>query len=243
MSIPGLTHSIRPVKNPPISEFNRYALQFPGAPYISCGVDIFTQATFVNGGTVELMVYFTNLAGNQRLFSIEGRMLLFWKTLPPGNTLRFEIYDGAAKRVNGPAAVANEWYYMCGVWDTVNMYSYVNQVQRGPTASGVGIIDLVNRDTTIGIEFDGITWPSYSIIPFVRVYDRPLTLAERYNNMMNYKTPVEDGLILWYDLEEGRGTTAYDKGTGGNNGTLLPAPNLPDWVNIEKGELRSRIGL
>jgi len=77
------------------------------------------------------------------------------------------------------------------------------------------------------------------IIAHFLLYNRVLQGWEIRHNMLNYHSPVRDGLVLWLDLEEGVGLTAYDKSGYGNNGTIYGAI----WVRNKMWELRAEVGL
>ncbi len=64
----------------------------------------------------------------------------------------------------------------------------------------------------------------------VRIYDRALSDVE-VAALFDGAAPPTDGLVLYYDFEEGTGDTVADAGTGMNDGAVLGvgAPAFPVW--------------
>jgi len=78
-------------------------------------------------------------------------------------------------------------------------------------------------------------------LAYFRFYkDKVLTQEEVCHNMLNYHNPVTEGLTLWLEMKEGRGSVVYDKSGYGNDGALI---NDSPWVRVKKWELRSEVGL
>jgi hypothetical protein len=61
---------------------------------------------------------------------------------------------------------------------------------------------------------------THGAIDEVRVWGRTKTQQEIQDTMNKTLTGSEDGLVAYYPLNEGTGSTAYDKTLNGNNGTI-----------------------
>jgi len=85
--------------------------------------------------------------------------------------------------------------------------------------------------------------PFNGAIDEVLLYDRSLSKAEIRYDMLNYHSPIRDGLVMWLRLDEGAGLKAYDGSGYGNDGDLLPTADPPRWVRNKMWELRSEVGL
>jgi len=73
-------------------------------------------------------------------------------------------------------------------------------------------------------------------------YNRSLSDEEVRYNMLNYHSPVRNGLQMWLAFEEGQGLMAVDLSGTGNNGSLLPVIAPPTWIRTRKHELRVESG-
>lgn len=127
----------------------------------------------------------------------------------------------------------NTWYHIVVTHDGVTNEAkiYVNGNLEGTTTFGLAY--YTNSDPTIIGKFytgyDGLFLNG--IVDEVRVYNRVLSSTEvsyNYNNGEGRYTPYStNGLVGWWHLDEGEGTTAYDSSGNGNDGTLI---NNPTWV-------------
>jgi methionine-rich copper-binding protein CopC len=122
--------------------------------------------------------------------------------------------------------VANpgSWYYVASVSDGTNAYVYVNGVL---TASGP--VDSAYAPTTGGTWIGGESccgdyFPG--IIQDVSIWNRALSQTEINNFMASSPNGSESGLIGYWRLQDGAGTTVTDLSSGGHNGTLV---NNPTW--------------
>lgn len=208
---------------------------------VNLGLDIYTEADFVGGLTLEAMVNFNTLDdAHQEVISIEGRLNL-GVALTTDLPYMF-IYPGAGNPwIYGDFAVSTgRWYHIVGTWDGT-MRLIVNGIQQASTlAVGVPNIDPVNRINAVGAHYTGGVRNVDGRIAFVRIYDCPLTLGEARWNRLNYHNPVRPGnLLLWLPMEEGSGLTVVDHSGLGHNGDMLPVLTPPTWERVKQYELRS----
>ncbi|MDD5459185.1 MAG: hypothetical protein PHF37_07320 [Phycisphaerae bacterium] len=72
------------------------------------------------------------------------------------------------------------------------------------------------------------------LIDEVAVFNRALTAEQIQYNMYHKLTGGEDGLVGYWDFDEGAGDIAYDKSGSGNDGTLGSAGDAddsdPNWI-------------
>jgi len=71
----------------------------------------------------------------------------------------------------------------------------------------------------------------------VRIYNRILSAEEIQANMHKKLTGEEEGLVGYWDFDEGGGQIAYDLSTNGNNGVLGSTPEVdnsdPNWIESD----------
>lgn len=115
--------------------------------------------------------------------------------------------------------VLNRWYHVAGTCDGTNAFLYVDGelAATGPVENNyVG----TPSGTWIGNEAccNSSTFPGY--IQEVRIWNRPLGVAEIKTNRLKSLNGDENGLQGYWKLNEGFGSVAYDSSTNHHNGTL-----------------------
>ncbi|MHB8519117.1 MAG: FG-GAP-like repeat-containing protein [Limisphaerales bacterium] len=133
---------------------------------------------------------------------------------------------GCSATLQAPtAANAGTWYHVASVSDGTNAYLYVNGVLMAsgpvdpnytPTAAGTWI----GGEVCCGNYFPGV-------IQDVSIWNRPLSQTEVANFMANSPSGGEAGLLGYWRLQDGSGSTVPDLSTNGHNGTLV---NGPAWT-------------
>lgn len=128
----------------------------------------------------------------------------------------------------------NTWYHVALVYDGANVYVYLNgisdatPVARTGTITYSGSTKAIGKRPASGAQFNGT-------IDEFRMYDRGLTASEVYSlykgsfaSVVNKSKPerLSDGLVGYWTFDGNKiaGVTAYDSGSGGNNGTLTTGP-------------------
>ena len=120
--------------------------------------------------------------------------------------------------------VANTWYHVAvtRVKSTGEHILYINGVAEDTDTDSTSSIDNDDVQFSIGARDDG-SLDFTGLMKNVAVWNRALTATEIQNVM--YKTYDElsgrltSGLLRWYSLEDGTGSTAVDS-TGTQNGTV-----------------------
>ena len=240
MSYPPSAHVRMPKRLPYSLGFKRYALYFDGDDYVEAPDDPSLNPTRV---TVEALVKPRAVDGQHFILSkyswanIRGYALLvfdgkvYWRVF--GKGVRTQVISSAT-------VSADKWYFIQATFDGDVARLYINGALDNYSSAhleGEPTVPLrvgYASDAELGraYYFDGV-------IALARVYERGLADRERQYNMLNYHDPVREGLVLWYDLEEGRGDKAYDKSGQGNHGTIYGAT----WVRVRQYELRAEVGL
>lgn len=137
-----------------------------------------------------------------------------------------------------------EWHFIAGTYDGATMRLYDNgELIATYDLSG----DAGTNDTSL--KFGDVSHPTAhqwfdGIIDEALVYDHALSQSEIREIMLDYQNPIKDGLVGWWRLEEGTGSTAHDGSGEGNDGTLKSADtDLPAWTDVKEWELRSEVSL
>lgn len=174
--------------------------------------------------TIEMWVYIS---------SYTNLHMLATKTTGDGstnNTFEFRIanttgilqyvgYDTAIRSIVSTVAVPlHEWTHVSAVHDSGTVTLYINGINVGSGSLGT---TTTNTDTVLlGGRNDLATFWLQGIIQEVRFWSTARTQTEIFNNMFNTIPVTTTGLIAYYKLNEGTGTTATDSASTPINGTL-----------------------
>ncbi len=190
-----------------------------------------------DGLTISYWANFTtdNYNEDQRIFSSGStgeNQVLLWSDNHNGLafvlTTQNDNRSGQAKRgrINSGYS-ADGWAQVAGTWNgtTGEMILYVNAVEIGRT-SYIGIGPLKNTGNPMYIGRDGnINDKKFKgELDEVRIYNRPLTQTELFNQLCGELTGSEDGLVAYYNFNNipstANNTTVPDASGNGHNGKL-----------------------
>ncbi len=127
-----------------------------------------------------------------------------------------------------PTLSTNTWTHLVIIRNSGTWTMYVNGVQEA--GSGVNTPNVPTTATSIGSNHAGSGTFS-GIVDDARIYTRALSTAdvlELYTGGID----LHNGLVGWWKLDDGTGTSAIDSSGSGNTGTLN---NGPGWVDGRKG--------
>jgi len=154
-----------------------------------------------------------------------------------GSQILFRWGDGTnySTLASTSSITDNKWHHIFVFRDSSgNTKLFLDGKQED---SGSGAYDVSNSDPLyIGQNWNISHWKGQIDEP--RIYNRALSAEEIRRNMLNYHSPIKDGLVGWWRFEEGTGLTAHDRSGNGNHGTMKPAADPPTWVRSKKWELR-----
>jgi hypothetical protein len=149
------------------------------------------------------------------------------------NTIHFAANksSGGYISINGTTDVNDgKWHHIAAVADGTNMYLYIDGLLEGQIAMTDTVPDssypvyIGENSENRGRYFDGQ-------IDEVRIWNNARTQTEIQENMGNTLTGNENGLLAYYQFNEGDGNTATDSSTNANDGTIY---NDPQWVESEQ---------
>ncbi len=128
----------------------------------------------------------------------------------------------------------NTWYHVALIYDGANVYVYLNGISDATPVARTGTITYSGASKAIGKRPAGGAQFNGTIDEF-RMYDRGLSASEVY---ALYKGSVAtvvnksktnrltNGLVGYWTFDGNKiaGVTAYDSGSGGNNGAITNGP-------------------
>lgn len=220
-----LTHAssgLIPVGTIPSQEFS---LQFDG-------IDDYVQAPFpsqiagLHAFTVELWLYLPELGNHLGSILNIGTTTLrqrhFWQWQTTGIYAKRIIrwYQGIGGCL-APVLDLQRRYHLVEVFNTSTSKHYVDTVLRQTCTYDFSSLSLTAGSVELAKQQPENDWFK-GIIRGLRIYDRALELSEIQHNYLS-PTPVSDGLVLWFPMDEGEGTILYDGSGQNNNGTIYGA--------------------
>ncbi|WCJ60887.1 FG-GAP-like repeat-containing protein [Fontisphaera persica] len=152
------------------------------------------------------------------LVTIDGRFAV--NVRPPGGC-------GTSYVAGGPFPEPGQWYHVAGACDGTNAYLYVN----GELAAS-GPVDVNYVGAANGVWLGGeVCCGNYfgGLIQGAGVWNRMLSAAEIQSLMTAAPSGNESGLMAYWPLNEGSGTTVTDISTNARHGTLV---NGPEWLTL-----------
>ncbi|MHC4739425.1 MAG: LamG domain-containing protein [Planctomycetota bacterium] len=137
--------------------------------------------------------------------------------------IAYRATDGTQPHLEGGQIVSDIWYHVAFVFNGTHGELYVNGNLKD--TSNKLLLPLDSNHLWIGArryDFNGL-------IDDVRIYDRALS-AEEIGEIMYTRPGVgEDGLVGYWDFDEGEGEIAGDWSGNGNDGTIVGA----QWVESD----------
>ncbi|MEQ9376203.1 MAG: LamG-like jellyroll fold domain-containing protein [Imperialibacter sp.] len=152
------------------------------------------------------------------------------------NNMFYFFWNGGWKGTSGPSD--DNWHHYAAVAHDGNTEPqfYIDGVlQPVEFSSGVSTIDLDETATEalhIGAQVEsGLNYFGNNDIDEVRVWNTQRTASEIANNYYQTLDGNETGLVAYFDLNDGYGsTTAFDLSANGYVGTLTTMDPNTDWV-------------
>lgn len=242
MDLPKNLHNSLPERLPESYGFSRNSIQYQGDDdYVEVPDDPALDG--MSELTVSMFILYTSTAGEQWPIGRGGAK-------PYGIRLKNGTQDCAVTNDAGTRVwlldaftpSADEWIHLAMTYDGSKIRLYRNGVfQADANQSG-------NLNTTTNLLYIGAYNDSYyflnGIIDEVKIYTTALSEEEIREDMLNYHKPVSPGnLVGWWRMEEGKGTTVYDKSGNGNDGTMYNFGAEYGWKPRETWELRAKTEL
>jgi hypothetical protein len=195
-------------------------LSFDGTDdYVDCGftsVDTSQPFTyemwFRKDDTASNIALGQNYAGTPR----EPAFQLF-----SNNTVRLDLRqaNGINISVRAGSQDLTVWNHVAGVYDGTQTHLYFNGVLKDSENAVSPNNNSVNL--FIGKQLKGAFFKG--LVDEVRIWNHART-ADQIKRYMNVRlTGKETGLVAYYPMNEGTGSTAYDKSTNSNDGTITGA--------------------
>jgi len=214
------------------SQIGANALEFDGSNYVNCGT---SSSLEITGSTITLEAWIKPASFGSAgcyantIVSKEGGSTHGFGLRCGGNgLLDFYVSQGwYAPGVTSPenALKTGIWQHVAGTYDGDTIRLYVNsqlvaKAQYTVSISYTSDPLYLASSYTWGRAFDGV-------IDEVRVWNVCRTASQLQLNAGKTLNGNETGLVAYYKMSDGSGTTLTDNSTNGNNGSLV---NTPQWI-------------
>ena len=169
------------------------------------------------GSNLTILDYGVNASGKRNTFMVNGSgYLSYFSGASNGNL--------TASSVTVPVG---EWVHVAFVFDGAYGFLYQNGEQIA-TGSLYGVYTYSSTNFRIGKRVPGGSIPFDGMIDEVSVWDVALTQQQIIDYACIGDVSMYDGLVVYYDFNDGTGTTLSDL-VGGYDGTLMNMDEA-DWV-------------
>jgi hypothetical protein len=204
-----------------------YVTQYNGSAYVNCGTAISNSVSLANKITLETRFRMTTTPGSwdspcgtyhDDSWTTGGFGLYY-----NGGTqmMNFYIFDYSSNNAAATFDPTNtSWHHIAGTWEqsTGVISIYIDGVLSG-TDNYTGSVGPVTADIfQIGAAHSLYNWKGQ--LDEVRVWNVVRSQAEIADNMNTQLTGTETGLIAYYKMEEGSGTSLTDNTGLNNTGTM-----------------------
>jgi hypothetical protein len=225
-----------PKRLPLANQYPLYGLYLGATGYVQYPKAVASSILSAQSLTVELWIYWKTLATNKySVVGVDGAGFFLRSSPSDASKTDFEIYDSGTwyALISSTSIVANRWCHIVATWDGATMKLYFNGVQDPNTLAHSKMTDrALTGANSFGSPTSGQT-PD-AVFSLARLYNRALSQAEIWYNMYNSLSPVRNGLLLFFPMVEGSGTTVADYSGQGNNGTLSGGVS---WNTLAKYEI------
>ena len=210
---------------------NTHALSFVNASeqeVLIGDIDYNTATAF----TIEAWIKTAESGQNRHIFTRDGPLNRFWQfRLDTSGKLRFIRFNSSngvvANYLSDTDINTGEWVHVCVVFDnSVGSKIYINGNEDATDANTTNNKTGTGEAVTIGGYGRSSNQNWQGSIDDVRLWGVARSESEIQSNMMNQLTGNESGLLGYWKLNEGEGSTALDSAQE-NHGTLI---NNPDWI-------------
>jgi len=220
------------IKSYKVKNTNQYSVDFDGTnDYI---ITAYNAALNPSSFTVEAWV---KVEGGANTF----RTILSSRNISAGNgfgyilyatdTNKYSLWTGTGgasfSKVDSASTIKlNAWTHVAGTFSAGTLKIYVNGVLAGKAAGTYSanttrglLIGAGVNETPLNFYFNGK-------IDEVKIWNYAMTDSQIKSNFFKKSLPKTTGLVAYYELDTGSGTTAFDSSLSGINGTLT---NGPSW--------------
>lgn len=132
-------------------------------------------------------------------------------------------------------AEANKWVHLCGVYDGVGGYLYLNGILQ---EYDPGVLSTIDGTLSLGKMYKALADRYFDgRIDDYRVWDLALSGLE-VQQVMSGNTSIQTGnLDIYYTMQDISGSTLPDNSGNNNDGTISGAIEVVDDINIYDGNL------
>lgn len=218
------------------------ALEFHGSTNSDERVDCGNDASVQLSGTqitLEAWINPQNWVGinqghviNKEFNGGSGNDLGYLIRVGSGGDINFVLGDGNWNQLitTGSPLVLDQWQHVAATYDGAVMQIYLNGTLVASQNTTINF-SSPNNNLTIGAWAGGNGSVFDGMIDEVRVWNVARTSTQIQEAMDSCLTGTENGLVTYYQFEDGAGSsTAADLTANGNNGTLTNMDVNADWV-------------
>ncbi len=204
------------------------AVVFTGSEYISIAAD---SSQITRNGWIEAVIYANNTGTDNYMGQLAAGNQNDW-TLATSSTklnVRIDIPIGAFSIDSDNAVITGTFFHWAFQWGDDGVKQYVNSVVQAETNAYTG---SVGRAVAINLGGLGGAGSFHGKIAMYRQYNRlpgATEIADNYNSgNFRFWPSRHDGIVIWLPMNEGAGTSVFDRSSYGQTGTFIGGPTWAD---------------
>ena len=203
------------------------ALEFNGSNQAVSFTNSTSFQSVSNYLTIEAWVKANSFGTEDVVFMANNRYSLQFNS--SGNIITGIYIDGSWGQGTSTTALATgRWYHVALTYDGDKIRFYVNGIAAGVTDIQNGVITASDDSPlSIGANYDANDDYFDGILDEVRIWNVARTEAQIQEYICEALSGSETGLVAYYQMSNGSGTSLTDNSGYENTGTLV---NSPAWV-------------
>lgn len=203
------------------------ALEFNGSNQAVSLTNSTSFQSVSNYLTIEAWVKANSFGTEDVVFMANARYSLQFNS--SGNIITGIYIDGSwGQGTSTTALTSDRWYHVALTYDGDKIRFYVNGIAAGVTDIQNGVITASDDSPlSIGGNYDANDDYFDGIIDEVRIWNVARTEAQIQEYICEALSGSESGLVAYYQMSNGSGTSLTDNSGNANTGTLV---NSPLWV-------------
>lgn len=218
----GASYSSQSAQMATFNNASKHALQLNGSTYLNVGNPSKLQLTT---GTVEVWIKTSNAGSGDRLiFTKNGSFEL--KLID--NKLTLYNFGTSLHTIIQPDLYLNDnrWHHVALAFGSGTASVYVDGKQVGSNSYTYSSPNPSANNVTIG-GWNGYSQPTNAAIDEVRIWNRKLSGDEikNYNTYPLDQGNLPSGLVAYFPMDEGSGSTVVDKTANPSNATIVGTAN------------------
>ncbi len=218
----GASYSSQSAQMATFNNASKHALQLNGSTYLNVGNP---SKLRLSAGTVEAWIKTSDAGSGDRNIFCKGEC---FELKLVNNKLTLYNFQGGVQTIIQPDLYLNDnrWHHVALAFGSGTASVYVDGKQVGSNSYTYSSPNPSANNVTIG-GWNGYSQPTNAAIDEVRIWNRKLSGDEikNYNTYPLDQGNLPSGLVAYFPMDEGSGSTIVDKTANPSNATIVGTAN------------------